>query len=381
MTHTVTITGYNSAGEGVSRLDDGRVVFIRSAARGDVLEVELIQEQAKINRARIVRILTPSPYRIEPDCSVYPQCGGCDYRHITYEEELSAKLQLVNDALKRLGGLSIQVDQILHTGQINGYRNKAVLHTDGTSSGFYKARSHDIIPIKHCLLLKNDLNDAIKNLTQKGTKLKMEKTPDFGQNKINNPLEEITLRSGLNGTNHPLEEELDGLIFRLEGFFQVNTDAAIQLFQKAREYAALTKNDTLIDLYCGVGALTLFVGRDAGHALGVELNSDAVKIARENAKRNNLSHVGFLSADASDFIAKITEPDCIIVDPPRKGLSSRAISKILELAPKRIVYISCNPATLARDLKELSSYEVEDICAVDMFPRTANVECCCLLVR
>jgi len=392
MTHTVHVTGYNSDGEGVARFGDGRVVFIRGAARYDVLEVVLTQEFSKIARAEIVCIIKPSPYRIESDCVAYPECGGCDYRHITYEEELDAKLQCVNDALKRIGGLSVQVSQILHTGQINGYRNKAVLHCAGSQLGFYnkksvllrqvkpsgqrfnaakrraKAGSHDIVPIEHCLLLEDDLNVALKSLIKNG----IDGIETDG---------DIPLRCGRNGTAMPLEEELDGLIFRLEGFFQINRNAALLLFQKAREYAALSKNEIFVDLYCGVGALTLFVGRDAGFALGVEQNLGAVKVAKENAERNNLSHIEFVNADAAKWESDTSKPDCIIVDPPRKGLSQGAVSKILELSPKRLVYISCNPATLARDLKMLNGYVAADICAVDMFPRTANIECCCLLVR
>jgi len=392
MTHTVTITGYNSDGEGVSRLDDGRVVFIRGAARGDELEVELIQELSKIARATIVRVLTASPYRIEPDCPVYPECGGCDYRHIAYEEELYAKLSCVNDALRRIGGLSVQVSEILRTGQINGYRNKVTLHSGETSSGrslgFYKARSRDVVPIEHCHLLKDDLNAAIKSLSMHKLMPESEVTLRSGRNGVSRSFGKDSSFSG-NGEGSPLlEEELDGLEFRIEGFFQVNSEAAVVLFQKAREYAALTKDGTLLDLYCGVGALTLFVGRDAGFALGIEQNADAVSIARENALRNGFSHIDFVSADAADWSAETSdlttdaaEPDCVIVDPPRKGLSTGAVSKILDLSPKRVVYISCNPATLARDLKALHGYGVRDICAVDMFPRTANIECCCLLER
>ena len=364
-THTVTITGYNSGGEGVSRLDDGRVVFIRGAARGDILEIVLTKELSRSTCADIIRIISPSPYRIEPDCKVFPQCGGCDYRHIDYNEELYAKQQCVNDALKRIGGLSVQINEVLHTRQINGYRNKVVLHSDGAASGFYRSKSHDVVPVENCLLLKDEINKEIKCLTKTGIKQKCD----------------ITIRSGRNGTIPPFEEELDGLIFKLEGFFQVNTKAALILFQKAREYAALSKSDTLIDLYCGVGAMTLFTGRDAGHALGIEQNPDAVKIAKENAKRNNLTHLEFLNADASSQINSITTPDCVIVDPPRNGLSKDATNRLLELFPKRLVYVSCNPATLARDIKNLNGYKIKEICAVDMFPRTANIECCCLLVK
>ena len=359
------ITGYNSDGDGVSRLDDGRVVFIRGAARGDVLEVSLILESSKMTRATIVKIITPSPHRIKSDCVAYPECGGCDYRHITYEEELFAKLQCVNNALKRIGGLSVRINDILHTGQINRYRNKAVFHSNGVALGFYKAGSHDVIPVDHCLLLKEDINNSIKSLAQSGSK--------SGN--------DVMIRTGRNGTNLPYEEELDGLVFKLEGFFQVNTGAALLLFQKASEYAALTKSDTLIDLYCGVGALTLFVGRDAGNVIGVEHNTAAVETARKNAIYNGLSHIDFINADVEKWEADITTPNCVIVDPPRKGLSKGAVDKIIKLFPKRIVYVSCNTATMARDLKALINYTVVEICAVDMFPRTANIECCCLLIR
>ena len=373
-THTVTITGYSSNGDGVARLNDGRVVFIRSAARGDVLEIKLTDVKTKVAQGEIVSIITLSPYRTEPDCPVYPECGGCDFRHITYEEELQAKLNRVNDALERIGGLTIRAREILSTGQTDGYRNKVVLHSDGVSSGFFKAKSHKVVPVDHCLLLKDDLNAAIRS--------------EMGSNAPGRAAwsGEKTFRSGRNGMSPPLEEELDGLIFRVSGFFQVNTGAALLLYNKAREYAAMKRDETLVDLYCGVGSLTLFVGRDARCALGVELNSSSIEAAKENAERNGLSHISFICADAARYdtshcVAAHLRPDCLIIDPPRSGLSPGVVSKILGLSPKRIVYISCDPATLARDIKLLTGYAATEICAVDMFPRTANVECCCLLTR
>jgi len=354
----VEIEGYNSGGEGVARLGDGRVVFVPGAARGDNLEIRLTEEKPRIARAEIVRVLDPSPHRTLSDCPFYPRCGGCDFRHITYEEELCAKLQRVNDALRRIGGSSIQAQEILSTGQIDGYRNKAVLHSNGVSRGFYARQSHDIVSIDHCLQLKEDLNTALKDIPIGG---------------------ELTLRSGRNGLSQPLEEMLDGLVFGISGFFQVNTSAALLLIKKAREYAAMSKNETLVDLYCGVGTLTHFIGRDAGQAYGVELDPEAVETARENALRNGLAHIEFFAADAGKWECGTGSPDCLVVDPPRSGLSINAVRNILEFSPKRIVYISCDPATLARDIRRLEGYKVEKICAVDMFPRTANVECCCLL--
>ncbi|MCL2226671.1 MAG: class I SAM-dependent RNA methyltransferase [Oscillospiraceae bacterium] len=380
--HNVTITGYGSGGEGVARLCDGKVVFVRSAARGDVLEVKLTKEKPRSAYGEVCRILTASPHRIEPDCPYYPGCGGCDFRHITYVEELDAKLRRINDALGRIGGLAAHVDGILSTGRPDGYRNKAVLHSDGESLGFYGAGSHMVIPIKRCALLKDDLNEVLERMASaSGRGIS---GGNLGANlgiahELRSGKGEVMLRSGRNGISPPLEEELDGLVFGISGFFQVNTEAASLLYRKAREYAEMSPSETLLDLYCGVGSLTIFVGRDAGRALGVEINPDAIEAARKNARRNGFSHIDFIAADAAQWSDEAVKPDCIIVDPPRSGLSRDALRKILGLSPKRIVYVSCDPATLARDIRMLDGYSLIKACAVDMFPRTANVECCCLL--
>jgi 23S rRNA (uracil1939-C5)-methyltransferase len=335
---TVTVTGYGSGGAGVARLPDGRAVFIEGAARGDVCEIMLTGESQRFARAEIVRIAAPSPCRIPPDCPVFGDCGGCQFRHITYEEELDAKLRRVNDTLERIGGIAARADEILITGQTDGYRNRATLHTVDGKTGFYRAGSHEIVPVDRCRLLSDEI---------------------------------------------PGTYELDGLIFQCSpgAFFQVNIGAALLLFQKAREYAALRPNETLLDLYCGVGALTLFLGRDAGRAAGVDIVPAAIKDARENARRNGFRHARFICADAAVWDAGDMRPDCIVADPPRKGLTAPAVRKILELSPPRVVYVSCDPATLARDIKRLNGYEARYVCAVDMFPRTAHVECCALLVK
>ena len=377
----VKVTGYSSRGEGVARLPDGRVVFINGAARADLLEIKLTEKRNRSVRGEILRILEPSPYRIEPVCPHYYICGGCDFRHITYEEEKRAKLQRVNDAMQRIGKLSLQASHVLSTGQIDGYRNKAVLHSNADAAdaiGFYARQSHKIININRCLLLKDDLNAALLSLTTR-----------LPNNISDHSSCDFTLRTGRNGLEPPLEEELDGLIFDVSGFFQINTGAAMLLCQEARKFASIKPNETLFDLYCGVGLLTLFVGRDARYALGVEINPGAVDAARRNALRNRLAHIEFMHSDAAKFhfdgaskekqMLKTTNPDCVIVDPPRKGLSSEAVRSIINLSPKRIVYISCDPASLARDIRMISGYAAKDISIIDMFPRTANVECCCLL--
>ena len=372
---TINITGYGSKGEGVARLDDGRVVFVRGAARGDICRVAVTSESPRSCRAEICEIIEPSPYRIEPDCTAYPMCGGCDFRHIVYEEELRAKLWRVNDALRRIGSTEVCADEIISTGRVNGYRNKAVFHTErrGKESltGFYRAGTNEICPIRHCLLLPEVLNDELSQLWSNPT--------------AENPaMYRVGSCAGFGSNVHaPVVIELDGLVYRIShtSFFQVNNGAALSLFQKAREYAAMSNTESLVDLYCGVGSLTLFIGRDAGFSLGVENNLGAVDDALENLQRNNLSRIEILYADSAVWDSGSIRPDCIVVDPPRRGLSSGAVRKILELSPSRIVYISCDPATLARDIRLLAGYDVQQVCVIDMFPRTANVECCVRMIR
>lgn len=356
---TVSITGYNSDGEGVARLADRRVVFIRGAARGDICEIVLTQSAARWSRAGIIKVLQPSPHRISPDCEVYPQCGGCDFRHLTYSEELHAKKDRVNAALSRIGKTELLIDKVLTTGQISGYRNKAVFHVAQSIVGFHSAGTNDVCPVRNCVLLPDELNAMLRDL--------WENPPPDAQ--------PVTVRTEI--------PNIGGVSFFVspDSFFQVNNAAAEILCEKVRGYAELSKSDTLVDLYCGCGFFTLLAGQDAGRAIGVESNRTAVKDARESTRRNGFTHMEFICADAASWDSSDIRPSCVIVDPPRKGLSKAAIRKIAELRPARIVYVSCNPATMARDIKLLNGYTPKSVCAVDMFPRTANIECCMLLMR
>ena len=370
-TYTVNITGYASGGEGVARLEDGRVVFVRGAARGDKCEISITSERPRSCNADIESIIHPSEHRILSDCPHYPECGGCDFRHIIYEEELRAKLNRVNNALERIAKATVRAEDIISTGQINGYRNKAVFHIESkeenTIVGFYRENTNDICPIEKCLLLEDEINDALHIIRS---------NPPCATGSI-------ALRTGGKANSSQVEINLDDVIYEVsqESFFQVNNDAALLLFRRARDYAALLPSENLLDIYCGVGSMTLFIGRDARYALGVESNSIAVDDARNNANRNGIGNVDFICADAMEHDYSGLKPDCIIVDPPRKGLAPAVVKKILEMAPSRIVYVSCDPATLSRDISRLYDYEATKISAVDMFPRTANVECCLLLVR
>jgi tRNA/tmRNA/rRNA uracil-C5-methylase (TrmA/RlmC/RlmD family) len=338
--YTVKIHGYCAEGAGVARLDNGCVVFVEGAARDDVCVIVITKVLSRVCYAVIEKLIEASKHRIQADCPVFPECGGCDYRHISYEEELYAKRKRVNDALQRIGGVDIQAEDILTTGKINGYRNNIQLKSDGKKIGFYGKKSHDVIEISKCLLAGEDVN-------------------------VNSP------------QTRTKSETIGDLTFHIshESFFQVNSEAALLLYSKAREYAALTPHEFLLDLYCGTGTITLFLGRDAKKALGVEANAFAVDNARKNAAINNIHNVEFLCEDVNGLDAKGLNPGCLVVNPPRKGLSDGALRVILKSAPSRIVYISCNPATLARDIRLLGGYRVSRVCAVDMFPRTRHVEC------
>ena len=348
--HTVEILDYSADGAGVARLGNGYVVFVDGAVRGDVCEIAITKALPRACCAKIEELIKPSAHRIKVDCPVFGRCGGCDYRHISYEEELFAKRKRVSDALRRIGSVEIEVEEILSTGKINGYRNNIQLKSDKNKIGFYSKNSHEIVEIKKCLLVNEDMNEAIR------------------QGSVN-------IRT--------TTEKIGDLTFCIssEAFFQVNTEAALLLYEKAREYADLKPHEFLLDLYCGTGAITLFLGRGTKAALGVELNAAAIADAKENAARNGIKNVEFLCVDAAELDTSGLLPDCVTVDPPRKGLSPGALRKIEELAPARVIYISCDPATLARDIKRLESYEVKRASAVDMFPRTRHVECVVLLNR
>jgi len=348
--YTVEITDYSGDGASVAKLDNGCVVFVDGAVRGDICEIAITKVLKRVCYAKITEIIKLSEHRIPVDCPVFEKCGGCDYRHISYEEELYAKRKKVNDALRRIGGVNIECEDILSTGKINGYRNNIQLKSDGKKIGFYSAQSHEIVEINHCFLINDEMNKALRQ----------------GKTKIRTSVETI-----------------GDLTFHIspEAFFQVNTEAAFLLYEKAREYADLKPHEFLLDLYCGTGTITLFVGRGAKKALGVELNASAIEDARKNAVLNKIKNVDFLCADVSELDTREIAPDCIIADPPRKGLAYSVVQKIEEFAPARIVYISCDPATLARDIKLLENYVVTRVCATDMFSRTKHVECTALLKR
>lgn len=433
------IEGYTSEGLGVARID-GQAVFVHRALRGEDCDVLLLKVLKNAAFGKVVKVHEPSPHRVEPDCPYYGKCGGCDFRHMDREEELYAKKTRVQDALRRIGGSDVQVEEIL-AGERLHYRNKSQfpIAADGTVS-FYKARSHQVIPVENCLLQKVDTNNVQLKFDRY---IRLYNVSCYDERTRQGLLRHLYVRSNgageslvcifANGRELPheaelvallreasprivgvvlgvntqptgailgkeyrilwgtdvLTDELCGLTFRLSvpSFYQVNREMAEVLYDKAVEFAALTGTETVLDLYCGAGTITQVMARHAGRGIGAEIVPEAIEDAKANAKRNGVENVEFFCGDASavaaDFAAKGLRPDVICVDPPRKGLAPEVVRAAAQMAPRRIVYVSCDPATLARDVKLFAAegYGAVRAAAVDMFPGTANVESVVALER
>jgi len=438
--YCAAIEGYSSEGLGIARIE-GQVVFVHRAVRGEACDVLILKVLKNAAFAKVAAVHAPSPHRQEPDCPYYGRCGGCDFRHMDYAEELWAKRQRVQDALNRLGGSDVAVEEIIGAEHTERYRNKSQypVASDG-AVGFYRSRTHQVTEIERCLIQSPAADEAAAALRQY---IRRYGVSCYDEDTGRGLLRHLYVRSNtageclicllVNGERLPHEAELMallresvpgavgvvlgtntrrgnailgdryrtlwgadtitdtlcGLRFRLSvpSFYQVNHDQAERLYEKAVEFAGLTGAETVLDLYCGAGTITEVMARRAREAIGAEIVPEAIEDAKENARRNGVDNVRFFCGDASavaaDFAARGLRPDVICVDPPRKGLAEEVVRAAASMQPKRIVYVSCDPATLGRDVKRFAQYGYEAVraAAVDLFPRTANIESVVLLVK
>ena len=438
--YTAVIDGYSSEGLGIARVN-GAVVFVPHAVRGEEIDLRITKVMKTSCAGEIVKIHNPSPERMEPECPYAGKCGGCAYRHLTYPEELWAKRQRVQDALTRIGGLDLTVEEILGAKNPEHYRNKSQypVGADG-SIGFFQARTHKVVPIRRCLIQteaadrtaqavgewmrrykisaydettgKGLVRHVCVRVNRKGESLccvvvngnKVPREPELAAyvtaavpHTVGVLLNSNTRRGNvvlgdkyrtLFGWNY-LMDTLCGLEFKLSmpSFYQVNRDQAEVLYGKALEFAGLTGNETVLDLYCGIGTITLCLAKAAKRVIGAEIVPPAIRDAKENALRNHIENAEFFCGDAADIAAKLESdglrPDVVTVDPPRKGLAPEVIASVAAMGPEKVVYVSCDPATLGRDVKIFREfgYEAKRAAAVDMFPGTAHVETVVLLSR
>lgn len=435
------IERFGSAGEGVAHLPGGMVVFVAGALPGETCQVQLLKVGKTAAWGRMQQVCAPSSARRAPDCGSYPRCGGCQFRHADYAAELEAKRQKVADALQRIGGVDLPISVILGADSTQRYRNKVQFPIsagkEGPRIGFYRARSHDVVDVEDCLLqppeaaaiaaavrawmadsgvpaydevahsglvrhlfLRFAASGVLCCLVVNGEAVP---DPDGLVDRLRRAapgLTGVVLSVNRDRTNVVLgrrqitlwgrdwlEDTLCGLTFRISvpSFYQVNRAQTEVLYAKAAEFAALTGRETVLDLYCGIGTISLVMARTAGRVIGAEIVPAAVADAEANARRNGIRNAEFFCADAADAARRLAEeglrPDVVCVDPPRKGLAAGVVETIAGMAPDRVIYVSCDPATLARDVARFAplGYAPVQAVAVDLFPRTAHVETVVLL--
>lgn len=438
------ITGFSSEGSGVGHYE-GQAVFVAGAAPGDTVQCIIIKAKKNYAIGKIQYIVKASPDRIIPDCPVYPSCGGCQYRHISYEAEMKIKTDKVRDAMRRIGHLEIIPEDCTGADNPERYRNKAqypVTTVGGRLlTGFYAPFSHRVIDCKSCLLQPEEFAAILKAVARWSEKYKI---PSYDEKTRKGLLRHIYIRKGfatgeimvclvINGDrifkkdelietlrkadknvktvllNHNtedtnvimgkketvlygkgyIEDVLCNKRFRISplSFYQVNHAQAQRLYEKAEEFAIDEGTDVLLDMYCGAGTIGLTMADKVKTLIGVEIVPEAVEDAKINAKLNNADNARFICADAKEA-AKILRdegitPDTVILDPPRKGCDKELLLTVCEMSPKKIVYVSCDPATLARDLAilEENGYKTQKAVPFDLFPRTVHVECVALLSK
>ena len=441
--YEATILNYTAEGQGVAKIE-GCAVFIPNALVGEKCTVRIEKVQKTWASGKIVELLEKSPHRVNRECPVAKLCGGCDFWHMTYEEETRLKADRVLQALNRIGGEELTEMPILSAPTCYGYRNKAqypvAAKKNRAYAGFFRAGTHSVVENSRCLILPEEtdqVKDAVMDyvnqfritaydevahkgllrhiyvrrgavsgqilvcLVVNGRKLphipelldRLKKIPGFTTLVLS-----VNTRPGnailgdefinLYGPGY-IEDTLCGLNFRLSprSFYQVNHHQAQRLYEAAISQAGITKEDTVLDLYCGVGTITLAMASAAGKVIGVEVIPQAVEDARDNAKRNGIENAQFFCGDAGqaalELEAKGIRADVAVVDPPRKGLNADTIEALHRMSPRRIVYVSCDPATLARDVALLKErgYKLQNAMAADLFPRCAHVESIVTMIR
>lgn len=370
---TLEIESVAFGGHGVGRVD-GFVIFVPFAAPEDVVEIEIVERKKKFARGRLLKIIEPSPKRTVPLCRYYGRCGGCSYQHIDYEYQLKIKQRQVQEAFSRIGGmLQPQVSEVIPSPRVYGYRGKAQLHAAKTAGGFHlgfmDVSGGKIVDIEHCDIMDETINEQIQHTRIKGD--------------VSFDNDDLIFWSGPPG--HPDEAIVrvakgrEFLVPRT-GFFQANLYLTDRMVAEVCSLVGEKNKGTIIDACCGSGLFSIFLAPYAQRMVGVEINEKSVKFARINAERHAIQNAEFICGDIEevlkDQIRKENAVDLIILDPPRTGLSPEALTAISSLESQDIIYVSCNPATQARDIKILNEhgYELQILQPLDMFAQTEHIE-------
>lgn len=434
----VQISGLGSSGEGVGRYN-GFTVFVKNALPEEIVQAEIVLVKKNYAVGVLKQLIKAASERTEPICPVYEECGGCQLQHLSYAGQLKMKQQQVLDALTRIGHLDVEVLPVIGCSNPWNYRNKmqfpAAVNAEGKINiGCYAAATHSVIDTGSCLIQKEANNEVLttvrKWMQRFGISAYDEKT---GKGLVRHVMSRVGVHSGevmavlitsaydiphkkeliewlekyvpglvsvvQNINKKPtnvvmgsktrvlygrptITDSLGALSFNIsaQSFFQVNSEQAEKLYNKALEYAALNGNETVVDVYCGTGTISLYLAKHAAQVYGIEIVPPAIEDAKKNAADNNCHNAEFILGDAAEklpeLLAQGVQPDVVIVDPPRAGCEQKVLQAIADVKPKRIVYVSCNPASLARDLAYLAERDYKALAAqpVDMFPMTSHVE-------
>ena len=384
----VKIENLDHFGRGIAKVNN-MPIFVENSLIDEEVEIIVTKEKKNYMEGIVSKYLKTSPLRVESQCPYYDKCGGCDLLHLSYEEQLKYKENKVKEVIKKFSDLEC-VNNIVGSKQFN-YRNKITLQVN-KDIGYFKKRTNDIIAIDKCLLVDDKINKIIVELKKldvsKINKIvirvtNLESMVVFYGNiisKINLDVDTIIVNNKVIKGNGYIKENINGLNFIISptSFFQVNNIGMINIYNKVLNYI---DGGNVLDLYCGTGTIGIYVSKKANNVLGIELNKEAIKDAQINKKLNNIKNIDFISGDVGIILSKNNfKADIVIVDPPRAGLNSNSINNIIKIKPNKIIYVSCNPVTLARDLNILKEYyDILEITPFDMFSNTYHVECVCLL--
>ncbi len=429
----LTITGISHQGFGIGRVDN-IVVFVPGAMMGETVLAEVVEYKKKMITAELVEVLEPSAQRIEPQCARSNHCGGCELQHCDYAYQMQAKRQIVQDAMTRLARTDIVVEPIIGMDEPWRYRNKGIFHADYSNGrvqlGFYEQGTHAFVPAAQCMLFSQAVNGLVQLLEQliqnNGRAHYINKVmiresryngdlmvvfvtedtawrlPDLAQqvaqypqvvsvyhNHNSNPKLMLGRNFKLLYGKETIEDTIGQFHFQIspQSFFQVNNEQAEVLYAKALEFAQLTGNEQVADVYCGIGTISLYLAQQAANVIGIESVAQAMQDAKENAKNNNVTNCTFVAAKAEEWLPKWVKKgnqlDVAVIDPPRKGCEPPALDALITSGADRIVYVSCNPSTLARDVKYLceNGYTLQKVQPVDLFGQSWHIECVALMER
>ena len=402
-TYEVKIIRLNNEGLGVA-LVDKFVVFVKNALVNEIVKIKITEVNDNYAKADVINYIETSSDRVIPSCPFYEKCGGCNLMHMNYESQISFKKDKVKSIFKKISNIDIDIKDIIYDKEYN-YRNKVTLKVKNDKIGLYREKTNDIINVDKCLLLDNKINDELIKLELFIHKYKNNNISEIMIRVINDKImlsldtinkevrdsfinnfdhvESIYINNKLVYGNEFLKETINGLEFNIspKSFFQVNKNIMTKMYNKAISYI---KGGTTLDLYSGTGTLSMLASKTSDEVIGIEVVKDAVKDANNNIELNNMKNVSFICDKVENKIDELKNKkiDNIIMDPPRSGSDKKSLNSILEIDPKQIIYISCNPVTLARDYNTLKEkYNIKEITLFDMFPNTYHVETVMILER